>query len=91
MPASGRLFFEQVLLALFHLPDRLCRDAGRAARRGVSEQSPCPRPAHGRQGGPVPGGVPAFPTTHFQLVDVYTDYISGGLILFMLRLCRPSP
>lgn len=62
-----------------------------SAARGPGERSPCPRLAHGRQGDPVPGRVPAFPTTNFQLVDVYTDYISGGLILFMLCLCRPSP
>lgn len=42
-PASGRLFFEQVLLALLHLPDRLCRDAGRE-QRGEGSRSGAPAP-----------------------------------------------
>lgn len=32
-----------------------------------------------RRGSPVPGRVPAFSTTNYQLVDVYTNDISGGL------------
>lgn len=30
-------------------------------------------------------------TANSQLVAVYTDYISGGRVLFMLCLCRQSP
>lgn len=32
-----------------------------------------------RRGKPVPGPVSAFSTVNYQLVDVYTNYISGGL------------
>lgn len=58
---QGGCSSRQVLLALLHLPDRLCRDAGREQRRGVPEsRSPAfDLPTADRET-PVPGRVPAF-------------------------------
>lgn len=49
--------------------------AQRGPRSGASARD-LPKP---RRANPVPGLVLAFSTANYQLVDVHTNYISGGL------------
>lgn len=69
-----------------------CRAGGRSSCLAWLWSPACPGPCPSSTRARSPSSsTPPPVTTDSQLVDVYTDYISGGLVLFMLCLCRQSP
>lgn len=91
--AGGAALVQQVLRALFAFAWQTFaeRVAEAVAWPGSGAQLVQAR-AQVPPGHAAPAQVPPPPvTTDSQLVDVYTDDISGGLVLFMLCLCRQSP